>query len=262
MSRNGSLALKKLIISYSPSHGAPNVRQFLATHLPLFKSKYPSVAIDIRPRFWPENAITGVYQDGSEHALKTKDLSSMGIFVRCNRLVNTANDFDLPFNAAHVHLNRRSVQGTWNPWLWNGEVKGKTRVESPKWDRKLSEGEWDFFVDRYATQMQLEAEAVEAKVAAKTALSKQNTEEVRRRWMEHVTPRMQTDLEQNISDVKQDYKRKGKKLSPVTDAEYKLFAVPHMTTMGQDAVHAMRRHEKDQMETWWLKRKEQLKAPE
>jgi hypothetical protein len=237
------------------------MRQFLATHLPLFKQKYPSVEVDIRPRFWPERAVTGVYHDGSEQAFNIAKLSSMGIWARCHRLVNTANDFDLPFNGSHIHLNRRSVQGTWNPWLWHAEARHKERVESPKWERKLSNEEWDFYVDRYSTQMRLEEEAVQESAAAKTSLTKQHTEEVRQRWMQHVAPKLQTDMEHNVAKFKADHKR-GIRQAPVTMSEYKLFSVPQMQAMGQDAVHAMRRYEKNQLESWWLKRKEQLKAPE
>nr|7AOI_Ag Chain Ag, Mitochondrial ribosomal protein L51 / S25 / CI-B8 domain containing protein [Trypanosoma brucei] len=184
-SRNGELCLKKVIISYCPSNGAPNTRQFLATHLPHFHAKYPSVSIDLRPRLWPEMAITGVYRDGSERSYNTKNLSPMGIFLRLNNLVSTANDYDQPFCASHLHFQRRSVQGTWNPWLWNYETE-RRRTEAPQWRRKLSEKEWDYYVGQYSAQMKQEEDEIQRRVADRTCVQEQSTREVQERWKRHV----------------------------------------------------------------------------
>lgn len=260
MSRNGDLALKKVIFSYNPSKGMVGLRQFFATHLPLFKSKYPSVTVELRPRQWAERSITGVYADGSERAYNINDMSSMGIWTRCHKLVNTANDFELPFTGNHVHLNRRSVQGSWNPWLWVAEANHKSRVEQPNWDRKLSEPEWAYFVEKYATEQRLQSEAVERRVEAKSLLSGRNTAEAARRWREHVAPKLQTDMEHNLDSFKAAAKR-GQKQKPVTMGEYRLFALPQTQELGQDALEALRRKEHERFEQWWVKRKEQLKPP-
>ena len=184
----------------------------------------------------------------------------MGIWIRCHRLVNQANDYDVPFNGSHVNLNRRSVQGTWNPWLWHAEARHKERQEPPRWDRKLSEEEWAYYVDKYSTQMKLEEDAVQTRVQQKTAMSKEHTADVTQRWMAHVSPKLQTDMEHNLAKFKADYKR-GVKQPPVDMREYRLFAVPQMEELGNEAVNTMRRKEKEELERWWLDRREMLKPP-
>lgn len=262
MSRNGVLALERIIFPYSPNgtNGNPNIRQFFATHLPLFKSKFPEVLIDVRPRQYAEHSITGVYKDGSERAYNIAMLSSMGIWLRCHKLVNTANDFDLPFTKEHIHLNRRSVQGTWNPWLWTAEAKGKSRTPPARWDRKLSEAEWAYYVDKYSTQMRLEEEAVARRVANETEFSQEQTDALAKRWQTYVAPRLQTDVEANVAKLKADAKR-GIRPAPVQMREYRLFASPQVQELGRDALQAIRRKEMDHFESWWQKRKEQLKPP-
>ncbi|KAF8293776.1 hypothetical protein C3747_313g21 [Trypanosoma cruzi] len=259
MSRNGELCLKKVIISYCPNRGSPNTRQFIATHLPRFHAKYPSVTIDIRPRLWAETSITGLYRDGSERSYKTKYMSSMGIWLRFHRLVNTANDYDLPFSASHLHFQRRSVQGTWNPWLWHYETD-RRRTETPQWRRKLSEEEWDYYLGQYSAQMKQEEEAIQQRVAEHTEIPLQNTREVQERWKKHVLPRLQTDMEFNLSHYKRQHAR-GQRHEPVTMGEYRLFSVPDHREIGQDAVDMMRRREAKHQEEWWQHRKSQLKPP-
>lgn len=259
MSRNGQLALQRIIVSYSTTKGSPNTRQFLSTHLPVFKQKYPSVSIDIRPRMWPECGITGIYRDGSEKFFNTRGLSTMGIFIRCHRLVNECNDYDVPFTATHMHFQRKSVQGTWNPWLWMAE-RPYSRKVVPKWDRKLSEKEWDYYVDKFSTNMVLEEEAVQSSVAKHSELPKRFSEEVAARWKEFVVPRLQTDIEHNLQSFKTDF-QKGVKRDPVRLGQYRLFAVPDLNELGQDAVQTLRGNEIEKLETWWKKRKEQLKPP-
>lgn len=267
MSRNGELSLQRIIISYSTTNGCSNTRQFLSTHLPHFKSKYPSVVIDVRPRHWPEPGITGIYRDGSERYFNTYGLSTMGIGIRFHRLVNTCNDIDVPFQASHMHFQRRSIQGTWNPWLWMAE-RHHSRKRIPAWDRKLNEQEWEYYVDKYSTSAKLEAEAIESQVQDHTKIPKIMTEQVAEKWRDQVVPRLQTDIEHNIAAFKSNdasLKRGGSPGSIVNkvvdEGKYRLFAQPSLNEMGQDAVQALRGREMERLENWWRKRKEQLKPP-
>lgn len=261
MSRNGEHALQKIIVSYSPSMGNPATRQFLATYLPAFRQKYPAVAIDLRPRHWPETSITGVYRDGSEKVYCIKHLSSMGINVRFHRLLNDANDTNAPFGAQHIHRQRCSVQGPWNPWLWSFEGN-RTRHEAPaRWDRKLSGEEWRYYIDQYSAQMKHEEASIDTRVARYTEIPAQNTEEVASRWKRYVLPRIQSDVEYNMDHWKRQHTRGRPRPAPVTVAEYQLFSVPDHTALGQDAVDMLRRKEAQRTEEWWQDRKEQLKPP-
>ncbi|EPY21367.1 hypothetical protein STCU_07435 [Strigomonas culicis] len=261
MSRNGELCLKKIIISYSPSHGNPATRQFFATHLPAFKRQYPSVVIDIRPRFWPETSITGVYRDGSEKALNIKHLSSMGINARFHRLVNEANDSNEPFGATHAHATRRSVQGPWNPWLWGCE-RPRRRTPAAAWDRRLTEQEWDYYVGQYGAQMKAEEESIADQVRRYTDIPDAGTAVVQQRWRDYVLPRMQTDLEHNLAHLKRERLRGAPPPAPPHLHEYSLFSVPNHSLMGQDAVDELRRREAKYEEDWWRRRKEQLRPPQ
>lgn len=261
MSRNGELCLKKIIVSYSPSHGNPATRQFLATYLPAFNRKYPEVQIDLRPRHWPESSITGVYRDGSERAYSIRNLSSMGINIRFHRLVNDANDTNDPFSAKHLHRQRRSVQGTWNPWLWNYEGPRTRHQEPARWDRKLTAKEWDYYIDQYTAQIKAEEETIAERVGRYTDIPEANTEEVQQRWKRYVMPRMQSDLEHNMDHWKRQHARGGQRPAGAKMHEYSLFAVPDHSTLGQDAVDMLRRREAKHLEEWWQKRKEQLKPP-
>ena len=259
MSRNGELALKRIIISYSPSKGSSNTRQFLATHLAAFKEKYPSVVIDLRPRHWPERGITGIYRDGSEKFFNTNELSTMGIFIRCHRLVNECNDYDVPFSASHMHFQRKTVQGAWNPWLWMAE-RSYNRKQASKWDRKLTEEEWTYYVDKFSAQMKLEDEAVRSEVQKHTELPRKYSDEAAANWKKYVVPKLQTDVEHNLAAFKSDFK-KGVKPEPVSMGEYRLFSVPNLHELGHDAVAALRGREIDRLDRWWVQRKEQLKPP-
>lgn len=261
MSRNGEICLRKVIVSYSPSHGDPAVRQFLATYLPAFNQKYPNVKVDIRPRFWPESSITGVYRDGSEKAYCIRYLSSMGINVRFHRLVNEANDSNDAFNASHLHFQRRSIQGTWNPWLWTYETARVRNAPLPHWGRKLSPKEWDFYTDAYCAQMKAEEEAVAGRVARHTSIPEASTKEVQDRWKEYVMPHMQTDMEYNVDHWKKQHARGATRPEAPSMSEYSLFSVPDHTTLGQDAVDMLRRREAQHVEEWWDRRQEQLKPP-
>lgn len=262
MSRNGALCLKKVILSYNPSRGDPGMRQFLASYLPHFYTKYPDVVVDIRPRFWPETSITGVYQDGSERAYCVRHLSAMGINIRMHKLVNEGNDTNTPFRASHLHFQRRSVQGTWNPWLWNYEtsrVRGNRAL--PKWDRSLNAKEWDYYMTHYAAHMKAEEESLAQRVRRHTDIPDSSTHEVQQRWKESVIPRLQSDLEYNFAHWKQQHARGAAKPDRPAMREYSLFSVPDHTTMGQDAVDMLRRREAKYVEDWWNARKKQLQPP-
>jgi hypothetical protein len=264
MSRSGQQALQRIIVSYSPSSfSSRNTRQFLDTHLAVFAARHPRVQISIRPRHWPERGITGVYRDGSERFYNTAGLTSMGIFIRCHRLANECNDYDLPFSASHLHFQRKTVQGAWNPWLWTAErpyVRGPS--PPPKWDREsLTEDEWSYYVDKYSAQMQLEAAAVEHEVTKHTELPTRLSEEAAARWKAHVVPRLQTDVEHNIAAYKKASYNKSSPSEPVRMGEYRLFAAPQMAELGQDALTALRGNEMVRLDKWWLRRKQQLKPP-
>lgn len=237
------------------------MRQFFALHLPAFKQKYPSVVVDVRPRFWPETSITGVYRDGSEKSYSVKYLSPMGINVRVHRLVNEANDSSYPFSATHLHYQRRSVQGTWNPWLWSFEGARSRSKSVPKWDRKLTEEEWDYYIDKYATQMKADEHSINERVKRHTDIPDDSTREVQRKWKEFVLPSVQTDLEYNLKYWKQQHAQGSSKPREPTMSEYMLFSVPDHATLGQDAVDLLRRREAQGVEEWWKQREKQLKPP-
>lgn len=260
MSRSGELALKRIIVSYSPTNQASrNTRQFLATHLPAFQATYPSVQISIRPRHWPERGITGIFRDGSERFYNTANLSTMGMFLRCHKLANECNDYDLPFAASHVHFQRKTVQGAWNPWLWMAE-RPYARKQPAAWRRALTPDEWTYYVDKYSAQMQLEDEAVRHQVAKHTALPAKHSEEAAAKWTRHVVPQLQTDVEHNVAAFKAAF-AKGVKPDAVRMGEYRLFSAPQAAELGQDAVTALRGREIERLDNWWLQRKQQLKPP-
>eukprot|EP00796_Vickermania_ingenoplastis_P009357 gene9357-6580_t len=261
MSRNGELCLKKIIFSYSPSMGSPGVRQFFALYLPAFHEKYPQVQIDIRSRFWPESYITGLYRDGSEKSYCVKYLSPMGINIRAHRLVNEANDSNLPFSASHLNFQRRSVQGTWNPWLWTYESSRCRSSKVPHWDRKLSENEWKYYVDRYTAEMKTEEESINERVQRFTEIPDESTAEVQKRWKDYVVPSMQSDIEHNLQHWKDEHAKGAPSPRQPTLEEYMLFSVPDHTSLGQDAVDMLRRREAQDVENWWKQRGEQLVPP-
>ncbi|KAG5471693.1 hypothetical protein LSCM4_03245 [Leishmania orientalis] len=262
MSRNGELCLQKIIVSYSPNKGNPAMRQFMATYLPEFHRQYPQVKIDIRPRQWPESSITGVYRDGSEKAYSIRFLSSMGINVRFHRLVNEGNDYNHSFSASHLHMQRRSVQGVWNPYLWNYEGTRARHRPPAQWNRKLTEREWDYYIQQYGGQVKAEEETIADRVRRYTDIPESSTEEVQQRWKEHVMPRLQTDLEYNLSHWKKQHRAGAGRPAPPTLNEYSLFSVPDHSSLGQDAIDMLRRREAQREEDWWRERKRQLKPPE
>jgi hypothetical protein len=259
MSRNGELALKRVVVSYGINGGVPGVRQALAREIPAFKRKYPTVEIDLRPREWPERAITGFFRDGSEKTFTVDKMSAQGIWIRMNRLAGSCNDHNVRFSAQHMHFQRRSVQGNWNPWLWSAE-KNVARTEEPRWDRQLTEDEWAFYVDKYSARMARDDAEIGEKASRLTDLPKQYTAEVAQRWAEHVTPALQTDVEHNLAHYKKQA-AKGTFPKPVAMGEYRLFAVPDHTTMGHDLLSGLRKEESNRLEQWWTKRQEQLKPP-
>lgn len=236
------------------------MRQFMATHLPDLKAQYPSVEIDIRPRRWALPSVTGMYKDGSERAFQVRELSALAIFSRCQRLVSDANDVDIPFSLDSMHLQRRSIQGTWNPWLWRGDRPQPKQIV-PKWDRKLGNKEWDYYIDKYSSRMRADEDAIQAEVDSRTELFNEYTQEVQERWTQHVAPRLQSDMKSNLEKMKADIAA-GIKPEPVNFNEYRLFSVPDHRELGITGSVAVRRKEIQHRHRWWAKRKEQLKPPQ
>eukprot|EP00758_Cryptobia_borreli_P009966 Tbor_TRINITY_DN5525_c0_g1::TRINITY_DN5525_c0_g1_i1::g.13690::m.13690/K17424/MRPL43; large subunit ribosomal protein L43 len=260
MSRNGEICLKKIVVTYNQFGGASGgTRQFLATGLPAFKQKFPEVEIDLRIRRFSASAITGFFRDGSERAYNTKGLSATAIWNRCNQLVNEANDYNIVFSKNTIHLQRKTVQGAWNPWLFLAD-RPQPREEVPNWDRKLGDQEWDYYVDRYSKQMNNEERTIQGIVARRTELPSSYTADVQKRWNDVVAPKMNTDLEHNINAMKKNF-MKGKKIDPVRIGEYRLFSVPDHAQMGQEAGVAIRKKEVEHIHSWWKERKAMLKPP-
>lgn len=272
MSRSGQLVLQKVIITYSPNVGrCSGVRQALAREVPLFSRKYPSVAIDIRPRKWPEPYLAGVYKDGSERTFSVNGLSAQAVWIRLHRLVSDANDYHLPFNGQTMHFSAQSVQGVWNPWLWSYErnEQGGRKAQLPRWDRpRLTEPEWNYYVDKYTTEkMSKEQVALQqAEDHGRTMLA-DNSKEVAERFATFVAPVMNTDLAHNVGVLKSQAAEAaddGLAFSPPQGAslgELRLFASPQHHQLGGDVVHALRRAEASKLEQWWAKRKESSKPP-
>lgn len=260
MSRHGELCLKKIILSYDLTKKSVGVRHFLATQIDNFKQKYPTVEIDVRPRNTAAEYMTAVYRDGSERCYRTTNMSSMAIWNKCHRMVQDANDINEHFSATTMHFQRRSVQGVWNPWLWLGDRK-VPKKEVPKWDRKLGDKEWKYYVTEYANAMRSEDALATEKVNAHTELPQQYTRKVQERWLEHVAPKLQTDFETNLAAMKANA-IKGKLPIPVTLGEYRLFSMPDHRKLGDEAMRALRSKEVKHIHSWWAQRKAQLEPPQ
>jgi hypothetical protein len=260
MSRCGELALRRVVIEYNQVTGVgASMRQALAREVPAFKAKYPSVVIDIRPRDDGATRIAGVYRDGSTRAYNAHAFGAQGIGIRLHKLANTANDIEERFGAKHIHRRTSSVQGNWNPWLWIAE-RHHNRIEQPSWDRKLTEKEWDYYVDKYGAEMLGFEEAVQKKLDNTESVHREHTQQVAQRWNKHVKPFMQTDVEENLMhSAKQAAKLKFPE--PVKFGEYSLFAMPDTNDLGIDAVQALRAKELKKEEQWWKARERQLKPP-
>lgn len=277
MSRNGELALKKVIITYGVTTGTTGIRQLLAGPLQQFKKMYPQVAVDICVRRVPNPSVTGVYRDGSEKSFGlylgvppqvvqksfNYDRSAQSIWLRLHQLATTCNDNDLPMVPDNWNMQRSSIQGTWNPWLWIAEGN-EHRSKPDEFDRKLSEDEWAYYVDAYSKDMKAEHQAVKEKVKAHTEVFEDNTKEIAERWKQFVTPTRQTDLEHNLTALKEKGRKKrlwkgneGK----VSFEEYSLFAAPDHDTLGAEALKALRSQDQMDLVKWWAQRKEQLKPP-
>uniref|UniRef100_A0A7S1QP37 Large ribosomal subunit protein mL43 n=1 Tax=Neobodo designis TaxID=312471 RepID=A0A7S1QP37_NEODS len=261
MSRNGELMLKRVVIVYNQTEGVGHsMRQALAREVPLFKAKYPSVTIDIRPRDEGSPYIAGIYKDGSNRVFNTNFFGAGAIGVKLHRLVQQANEIDEGFGPKHLHRERSSVQGNWTPWLWTAE-RDEERVARPKWDRKLTDAEWDHYVDAYGKEMLGFERAVSERIAASEAVHRENTRTVQRRWQEHVKPYLQTDVEENLKALKLAAVKRGDAGAPVRLGEYKLFEVPQPETAGDDIVRGLRAKEMRREVDWWKQRQQQLKPP-
>lgn len=259
MSRNGELALRKIIFTYNPRVQCVGMRQFFATHLPALKAEFPNVEMDLRPRRWTRATITGVYKDGSERAFSMDSLSPIAINSKCHRLAADANDLNVPFTLDTMHLQRRTVQGAWNPWLWRGD-RPKPKKLIGDWDRKLTDREWDYYVDKYSARIRADERAIQKEVESRTSLHNEYTHEVQQRWAEHVAPRLQTDMQSNLAKMKADVAA-GVKPAPVSFNEYRLFSVPDHSELGIQGSVAARRKEVEYRQRWWAERKAQLKSP-
>ena len=262
MSRSGHLALQRIVLEYSTKAGNDGVRQALSRELPQFQKKFPTVEIELRRRRAPLEMLTGFYRDGSEHSYNIEGFSAQGIWIRMHRLAQSCNDYHVPFDERHLHYSRRSVQGAWNPWLWGAErLHDKHGI--PAWDRRLTEKEWKYYTDKYSKELENQEKAIKNKVDAANEWPRQITNEVAQRWREHVTPKLQTDMEHNIQRWKEA--AKGDKMEdlpgPIKMGEYRLFSAPEHGQIGQDALTALRRKEQGTFEAWWSRRKEQLKPP-
>ena len=270
MSRNGQLALKKVVITYGVTTGAPGVRQALSREVFDFKKQYPSVQVEIRPRRVADFSITGHYRDGSELSLALdqkhpdgKSMSSQGIWYRLQHLATTANVNNLPHNPRTWHMQRTSIQGTWNPWLWAAESH-ESREPPARFDRKLTDEEWDYYVDRYTQEMKNEEGVVQQTIKRQTEPTQEHTKRIAQRWDEYVAPTRQTDLEHNLAAMKAKAKKRkaSDNSDDVTLKEYSLFHVPNFDMLGKETLSALRGKEQVALAEWWQKRKEQLKPPE
>jgi hypothetical protein len=260
MSRSGELILKRVIVEYNQVAGVGHsMRQALAREVPLFKAKYPTVVVDIRPRDTGSMVLAGIYKDGSNKTFPIHALGAQGIALRLHQLVNTANDIDETFGPKHVYRHKSSVQGNWNPWLWMAE-RHEHRVQPLQWDRQLSEEEWDYYVARYGDQMLDHEKKVRQSLGARENIHSEHTAEVQRRWGEHVKPYLQTDVEQNLEKMKEKAAR-GEFPEPVRFGEYNLFAMPDVSDLGSQTVQALRGKELKREAEWWTARKRTLKPP-
>lgn len=261
MSRKGQRALQRIAVEFNTMEGdgMEGLRHAFAREIPAFQSRYPDVAIEVRRRQRPEPWVTGFYRDGSEKVFNLQDLSAQAVALKFYRLANDSNDVQLQYRNTQVYRERHSAQGNWNPYLWMAE-RSEARVDAGNWDRELSEGEWEYYVQQFSDQMEAHEGAVQGELAKRTDLPSRHTDEVKQRWGEHVAPHMQTDLEHNVAHFKKSA-AKGQLPDPVRFGEYDLFTVPDNFQMGTDAVHALRTREAQALEKWWKSRKEQLKPP-
>eukprot|EP00759_Apiculatamorpha_spiralis_P026226 PhF_6_TR29308/c0_g1_i3/m.42980/K17424/MRPL43; large subunit ribosomal protein L43 len=259
MSRNGSICLQRIVVNYGILSDKSGIRQALARELPAFKRQYPSVGITLQPRVWPSNSMIGVYNDGSHLTLSITALSAQAILTKAHELVQTANDEVKYFKAQTLHTDRKSVQGGWNPWLWMMDAP-VSRQQVPRWDRKLSEKEWDYYVRKYTASWKDEEQAIRNGVRRSSDLHNEYSEELTQRWKAHVEPQLPTDVETTVQEMKAQA-AVGKRPQAPTYDEYMLFSMPDMRRQGKDAIMMLRRKQATELVQWWGKRKEQLKEP-
>jgi hypothetical protein len=180
--------------------------------------------------------------------------------VRLNEMAQTCNDKAVPFNSHFRHYQNRSVQGSWNPYLWMAE-RHEERIPEPKWDRKLSEKEWDYFVDKYSSRLKNDRQALKKALSKATELPDRQTKEIAERWEKYITPSLQSDMEENLSNIKKDA-AKGKFPEPVSIEEYRLFSSPDISgNAAEDIIRGLRQKEMRKTEKWWEQRQAQLKPP-
>jgi hypothetical protein len=259
MSRLGQLSLQRVIIDYSAYSTADGLRHAFAREIPQFKKDFPSVVVEVRPRS-KASVVTGVYRDGSEISFPVALLSSQAIFVRLQEMAQTCNDKSVALNNHYRHYQNRSVQGSWNPYLWMAE-RHEERIPEPKWDRKLSDREWDYYVDKYSSKLKNDRAALKKALERATELPDQQTKEIAERWQKYITPTLQTDMEDNLSQIKKEA-AKGKFPENVSIDEFRLFSTPDIAGSGaEDIIRGLRHKEMRKTEKWWEQRQAQLKPP-
>jgi hypothetical protein len=129
-----------------------------------------------------------------------------------------------------------------------------------RWDRKLTEDEWGYYVKKYSQRLASDEARIAAKVNKKTDLPQKMTQEVAARWAQYVAPHLQTDMEANLAHVKAQA-AEGVHAAPPTMGEYRLFGMPELSSTGRDLTRALRTRETKRLQQWWAGREAQLKPP-
>ena len=259
MSRCGSYCLKQIIIPYGLFGDGSGIRQALAREIPDFKRSYPSIRISLRPRVRPENKLTAIYNDGSHCSIDISRKSSHSILSIMHELLHTANDEIKYFRNDSLHFSRESVQGPWNPYLFMGESH-QPKKDTALWDRKLSDEEWEHYVQKYSSVWENDQKIVNDHASSQSKLYAEESRQVKDRWKRHITQDMPTDMEDHANKLKKLAAKKTRPKKPSL-AEYSLFSSPCYSKLGSDALSMLRSKQSSQLVQWWNKRREQLKSP-
>ena len=271
-SLTGELALKKVIITYGVTSGVASMRQVLNHEIFTFQNEYPGVEISVRPRRTPHPSVTGIYRDGSERSFSLKqwhhrhsdNLGPGAITAKLYDLANDNNTTDQVYATSTQHQQRKSVQGTWNPWLWIAEGH-ESREKPALFKRKLSDSEWDYYVDKYSDKMRREEGEVSKQTKQRTEFFEAETSDVAARWGKYVAPSRQSDMEHNLAEMKKVSQKKAKDrpsgYGVVTPQEYALFQHADHDKLATSALDTLKSRDVTDVVSWWAKRKEQLKPP-
>ena len=284
MLKNEPLALKTVIVTYGIATGSSGIRQALANEIPLFRKMFPSVEVHVRCRRTPTMSITGVYRDGSERSFSlfqrafaySDKLSPGAIAEKLRCLASDTNMAELPFNKENLHQQRTSVQGTWNPWLWIAE--GHELRKQPVFDTKLTPTDWDHYVAEFSKDMASEENAIyNAKQQVERA-HRNNTVEIKRRWLNHAAKSRQTDMEYNLKQMKKassttlprysDQEKTSNEFHTgeetkgiVSNHENSLFHTPDYDRIAAELKDRLRGRDIANVSKWWEERKNHLKPP-